>query len=179
MKKWILILASIFFILETKGQGSELSIGPTGGPVFYLGPGGKPDRSLNYGGYVQFYFVKKGPVSIGLQTGYVSIRNTSITRFDHETTSYEFYTPVQLLGKLTSPTGWFAEIGLGTYYTGYSGMGGLAASLLPGFHIRLTDHISIPLKIRLDFLQERKSYNQFWDGVVNISLNPGIAFYFK
>ncbi len=109
----------------------------------------------NYGGHVQIFFLKAGPVTAGLQLGYQTL-------FWYETRSdagfsspiYRQYWPgstqIMIIGQTGTEKGWFSEFGVG----GYSGesISGLAVAGGGGYRIGLKGGFGIPLKVRIDAL---------------------------
>lgn len=185
MKIWVYVLLGVFSIYNLNAQKRELSLTPGGGDTFFLGPGGKPDKVFNYGAYVQYYF-KSDKVSFGVESGCVILRQIimyspwQIAAATNKESSFsnEPVVPILISTRIRSDSGWFLEAGLGTYFSQDVSFD-LAYKLGAGYSHTLNEHFSIPLLVRLDFFQDRKNYGQFWDGVVNISFNVGIAYHFE
>ncbi|MEQ8555280.1 MAG: hypothetical protein RIC06_21560 [Cyclobacteriaceae bacterium] len=109
----------------------------------------------NYGGHVQVFFLRAGPVAAGIQLGYQTL-------FWYETRSdagfatpiYRQYWPgatqIMIVGQTGGEKGWFSEFGIG----GYSGesISGLAITGGGGYRIGLNRGFGIPLKIKIDAL---------------------------
>jgi len=124
----------------------------------------------NYGGHVQVFFMKAGPISAGLQLGYQTLFWYE-TRSDagFSTPIYRQYWPgstqIMIIGQTGGLNGWFTEFGIGAY-SGES-ISGLAIAGGGGYRISLNGGFGIPLKIKVDaiFAEQPLAVTTFFAGV--------------
>ena len=179
MVKLILCILSFTCLrFGAAGQEKHLSLNFGSGINISTPPGIKPDQSFNYGIHAQYYFLNREKFSFGLQYGVQMHRNTNITYIlgeEYETTSNEFYQPLQVLARFTGTSNWITEIGIGFFASSYDFSP--AASIGTGYILDLNDALSIPFKLRIDYSWGSDSLRP-WDGVIPITLNAGLAYKF-
>ena len=194
-----LIIINCFLLSEIQSQGLglyEISGNIGGGYSFYTGRmSHQPDLFLNYGGHVQLHLLSNERASLGIQIGYLETFSkvqydgilwgssyqpsgfpTEPESFQLKNWEQQWHTLVVFKGKM--PQGFFGEIALGvngwidrytSQFLPQIGLGG-------GYDIEISKLITIPLKIRLDYLHSF-SEGFFDSGTLHTGLYAGIAFH--